>query len=276
VLSGPNSAEDVLAAASASVDGRLEPQVVASSDGWTGVDELLDEPHLIGRLVRTAGPSRFASDDWGLVVAQITREAVSALVTAAVSTWSAQRRLFDLSAANVLLRDGDGLRVGLRSTTLAVLPDDVLAGGDEPVDVLDEAKMFDRLLSRVLGEPLPLGAAPSGPADQVAAVAAVIATVRRTMRSGGRHLWGTAALAVATTLVQADDDRRALLAARPDLARTIELVTAGEVTFPLRRTCCLLVKLPGAVQCGTCSLRDRAACIGLMTDWSRHARSPRK
>lgn len=295
VLGSPNGADDVLTAASALVYGRLEPQVVAPDDpSWLGVDELLDQPHRIGRLVRVAA-GRFDSDDWGLVVAQVTREAVSVLVTVAVHMWATQRRLFDLSAANVALRDGpDGVRVGLRRVSLAVLPTDDLArlDGDEPVDVLDETKLFDRLLQRVLGEPLPLGVAPTGPADQVAAVATVIATVRRTMRSGQRHLWGNAALAVASTLThashtigaRADQDRAAILAARPDLARTVELVTvpasasasatdaAGEITFPLRRTCCLLVKLPGADQCGTCSLRDRAYCLDLMTTWARRER----
>jgi hypothetical protein len=289
VLSGPNHlggrVDGELAAASAFVYGRLAPQVVPGDDpSWLGVDELLDEPHRIGRLVRAAGRSRFASDDWGLVVAQVTRETVSVLVTVAVHLWATQRRLFDFSAANVLLRDGpDGVRVALRRPTIAVLPGDVLTrvDADDPVDVLDEAKLFDRLVLRVLGEPLELGATPTGPADQVAAVATVIAAVRRTMRSGGRHLWGSAALAVASTLThvshthgaRADRDRAAILAARPDLARTIELVTVpddagGEVTFPLRRTCCLLLKLPGATQCGTCSLRDRAYCIDLMTTWA--------
>lgn len=285
MLSGLNDVGGALAAASASVDGRLAAHVVPGDDpSWLGVDELLDEPHRIGRLVRAAGRSRFRSDDWGLVVAQVTRETVAVLVTAAVHLWATQRRLLDLSAANVLLRDGpDGIDVALRRPTLAVLPGDLLArlDGDDPVDVLDEAKLFDQLVLRVLGAPLELGAAPTGPADQVAAVATVIAAVRRTMRCGGRHLWGSAALAVASTLTEvshthvdrADHDRAAILAARPDLARTIELVTVpddagGHVTFPLRRTCCLLVKLPDADQCSTCSLRDRAGCVDLMTTWA--------
>jgi hypothetical protein len=50
------------------------------------------------------------------------------------------------------------------------------------------------------------------------------------------------------------------------------------VTFAVRRTCCLLLKLPAGHQCGTCSLRDRDACIARMTSWAlagrAEARSP--
>ena len=383
MLSGPNSLSpsDVLTAASSFVYGRLR-RAADDDPSWLGVDALLEQPHLFGRLVRPAGRERFGSDDWGLVTAQVAREAISILVTAAVHSWATQRRLLDLSAANVMLREdvSEGVVVGLRRLDVVVAPADPLSRpGDAPppspasspgplgpagspeadelaglagaVEVMDDAKMFHRLVDRALGTPLPIGMMPTGPADQVAAVAAIIATVRRTMRSGNRHLWGTAALALSSTLTHAEHtvgpragrDRAALLAARPDLARTIELVTvpatdtstapdptsvlgstapdltpggtgitgsgtalrptdpgttpdptgsanslgpgtthgpAGvaspgpgatpdEITFALRRTCCLLVKLPSGAQCGTCSLRDRDTCVSLMTAWAR-------
>lgn len=286
----------MLTAVSSLVYGRLRMAAV-DDPSWLGVDALLEQPHLFRHLVRPAGRERFGSDDWGLVTAQVAREAISILVTAAVHTWATQRRLLDLSAANVMLREdpSDGVVVGLRRLDVVVAPADPLARLAGAVEVMDEAKMFQRLVDRALGAPLPIGMMPTGPADQVAAVAAIIATVRRTMRSGNRHLWGTAALALSSTLTQAghtvgpraDRDRAALLTARPDLARTIELVTvpatdpptppdpgdggipADEITFALRRTCCLLVKLPGAAQCGTCSLRDRDTCVSLMTTWAR-------
>jgi hypothetical protein len=109
----------------------------------------------------------------------------------------------------------------------------------------------------------------------VAAVAAVIAAVRREVRSGARHLWGSAALAIASTAVVlgADPDRDRILHSRPDLARTLELVTTDDITVPIRRTCCLLYKLPPHTQCGTCSLRDRAYCVDLMTTWAHAERT---
>jgi len=260
VLGVPNSSDGELARASALVYGRLAPRPVRPGGaGWAAVDDLES-------LVRAAAP-RFGSADPGLVAAQVAREAISVLVTVGMEMLITRRRLLDLSAANVLLREGpEGVVVGLR--------DAVVVGLDD----MDEAKLFDRFDRLVVGEPLPLGATPAGPADQVAAVAAVIAAVRRTVRSGSRHLWGTAALAVASTAVVtgADHDRDRILRSRPDLARTIELVTVPDddapLTFPLRRTCCLLYKLPPHDQCGTCSLRDRAYCLTLMTTWSRTER----
>jgi hypothetical protein len=253
----------------------------ADDPAWLPVDALLDDPTVVGRLVRAAGSGRFGSDDAGLVVAQIAREVIAVLVAAGVHAWTTERRALDLSAANVVLRDGPaGVVVGLRGASGSVLPSHP-AAGDAGVEVLEEPKLFARFLDRVLGDPAPLGDVPAGPADRVAAVAAIVATVRRSIRTGDRHLWGTAALTLASTLTRlshtlghrADDDRRRILAARPDLARTIELVTVpdhlgAEVTFAVRRTCCLLLKLPAGHQCGTCSLRDRDACIARMTSWA--------
>jgi hypothetical protein len=78
---------------------------------------------------------------------------------------------------------------------------------------------------------------------------------------------------------RADRDRARLLARRPDLARTVELLTIDDglgtgdtVSCARRLTCCLLVKLPGEVQCGTCNLRDRDVCIASMTAWARAER----
>jgi hypothetical protein len=248
------------------------------------VDLLLADPTTVGPLVRAAGSGRLGSDDGGLVLAQVAREAIAVLVAAGVHAWATARRVPDLSAANVVLRDGpSGIVAGMRRPVWAVLPPDagMAADAGSDVEVLEEPKLFARFLERVLGDPAPLGAVPPGPADRVAAVAAVVATVRRTVRTGDRHLWGTAALTLASTLTRlshtlgprADDDRRRLLAARPDLARTIELVTVpdhagSDVTFAVRRTCCLLLKLPAGHQCGTCSLRERDACIARLAAWA--------
>ncbi|HEY8547351.1 MAG TPA: hypothetical protein VIL36_19955 [Acidimicrobiales bacterium] len=262
----------------------------ADDPAWSPVDHLLDDPAAVERLVRAAGSGRFASDDRALVLAQIAREAIAVLVAAGVHAWATERRVPDLSAANVLLRDGPtGVVVGLRRPRSTVPPAHPEAGTAPDVEVLEEPKLFACFLDRVLGDPAPLGAAPPGPADRVAAVAAVVATVRRVVRVGDRHLWGTAALTLSSTLTRlghtlgerADDDRRRILAARPDLARTIELVTVADpddpagapVTFAIRRTCCLLLKLPAGHQCGTCSLRDRDACVARMTAWALAGRA---
>jgi hypothetical protein len=255
------------------------------------------DPRALAPLVVAAGALRFRSDDEPLVLAQIARESIQVRVTAAVDLWTRQHRLFDLRAANVALREGEATTlVGVRRLRLAVLADDVLApragramglGSDDEVgvEVVDEAEMLRRLAEDVIGRPVPQGTVPRTPADRLAAVAAIVAGVRRSVRSGERHLWGTAALAVGSTLAAAshaigpaaDHDRETLFAARDDLARTVALTTVddamgGTVTFAVRRTCCLLLKLPDGAQCGTCSLRDRAACIDRMTAWHRDER----
>jgi hypothetical protein len=294
VLTGERPA-DVLRALSSVVHGRLEPEPVsdATDGGWVGLDQMLLDPLAIGTLVRS-GQERFRSDDWALVLAQIARESISVLVTAGVDLWSRHRRLLDMSAANVALRDGpSSVQVGLRYGTLAVLADDPLAplagsaacSAGFGVVVVNKAQMLQRLLDQVIGRSVPAGAVPRGTPDRVASVATIIATVRRTVRTGHRHLWGTAGLAVASSLAsashvvgeRADRDRDLIFTVRRDLARTVRLTTTddglgGAVTFGLRRTCCLLLKLPDGGQCGTCSLRDHDACAARLTEWHRTER----
>jgi hypothetical protein len=285
----PGPLVDALASATGVTYGRLVPRAVAANgsaadDGWVGVDELLVDPVRLGPVLEASG-RRFRSVDRELLSAQVARESVSALVAGAVHLWAEQRLLPDLTAANVMLREGDrSIQVGLRSLRAAVLPGDPLAA-QPGVEVIEEAEMFTRLLDRVIGHPVASGAVPPGRSDRVAAVASVIATVRRVVRCGDRHLWGTAALAAGSALAnashtvghRADRDRRALFAARADLARTVELVTVddtlgGEITFPIRRTCCLLYKLPDRKQCGTCSLRDHDFCLTWSADHYREER----
>jgi hypothetical protein len=229
------------------------------------VADLLLDPDDIDPLVDAVG-RRFGSADRKLLLAQVARESIAAIVTTAVELWADQRCVVDLSAANVVLRAGDD-RVEIEVC-------------DPTRSVGSEAEMLDHLVDQVIGYPVEAGAVPPGQPGSVAAVAAIVATVRRLVRSGDRHLWGTAALAVVSTLArlrhalgeQADRDRVAVLGTRPDLARTLELVTVGEddvPTFALRRTCCLLLKLPGGPQCGTCSLGDRDVQIARIADWHR-------
>jgi hypothetical protein len=280
----------VLAGLAAAVHDRLLSTPLGSNGvsgptaGWVRVDEMLADPTRLDLLLAQSG-RRYGSDDRMLLSAQVVRGAVSALVTAAVRLWSSDRRLLDMSAGNVALREDElATQVGLRSVRLTVLAGDSLAG-QPGVEVVDEDAMFDRLMQQVVGYPVPSGELPPDPPERCAAVAGIVATVRRVVRCGDRHFWGTAGLAAGSALAavshtrpeQAADDRRRLFAARPDLARTVELVTVddalgGEITFPLRRTCCLLYKLPARLQCGTCSLRDHDVCVGSTADYHRQER----
>jgi hypothetical protein len=313
VLSHPNNREDaatvraLLAGVSSRFAARLAPDVVrvgpaasgGPGDGWVGVDALLSDPRSFPRLVAAACP-RFGSDDRTLVGAQLVREWVSTVTTAAVAAWGRDRRAFDWSAGNVAVR-ADG-SVGLRGLGLAVLGGDELAGGPATggspgvagpspalVTVTTEARLVERVLDGAIGHPVRAGARPGGPVAGMPAVAAVVAAARRATRSGARLYWGTVGLAVVNGLTavshdvgpRADRDRELLLRRRPDLARTVELVTTddgagGTVSCGRRLTCCLLVKLPGEVQCGTCNLRDRDECVTSLAVWARGQRADRR
>jgi hypothetical protein len=268
VLGTPNKRDDVVTVSellgdlSRRLGGRLAPDPVGSDPavGWVGLDEMLDDDGCFPALARAAG-SRFMSDDLALVGAQLVREWVSTITEAAVTMWGLERRLFDWTAGNVAVRTDGSRTVGLRRLDLLVLP--------------SEGAMVDALLERALGRSLPAG------------VAAVVTAARRAVRSGDRHYWGTAGLAVANALTavshevgaRADRDRALLLGRRPDLARTVEVLTVDDglgtgdtVSCARRLTCCLLVKLPGGVQCGTCNLRDRDECVASLAAWARAER----
>jgi hypothetical protein len=233
----------------------------AAGARWVGVDTLVTRRDAFDRLVR-ASCSRFGSDDHALVGAQVVRESVAQVVAAATEAWGRHRQLHDWRAGNVCLLPGpDRVLVGLRRLDPLVR-----------YPALDDDAGLDQFVHQVLGPPVPAGARPPGPPAEAAAVASIVAAARRSFRSGDRHYWGTAALALVNTLTavghdvgaRADDDRDRLLARRPDLARTVDLRTAPAgpdetVTCARRQTCCLLYRLPGGVRCGTCSLRDPEA-----------------
>jgi hypothetical protein len=290
---------DVLRSASTAAYGRLADDAVdpARWPGWVGLADLQAQPRKLMALVEAAGQDRFHSPDQALVLAQVTREAVAVLATAATYMWSVKRRLLDLSIANVALHEGpSGVQVAMRTPRLAVLPGDALARF-EHVEVLDEAAMVSRLLDGVIGHgeratrggcssasPTTSSTDDAGPPVD-GSIGTIITTARRLHTMGDRHLWGSVALAVAGALtksshvtgIRADEDRATLFAARPDLARLVELVTVcdadgGPLTFAARRTCCLLYKLPQRTQCATCSLRDPDEQLEELTVWHISAR----
>lgn len=283
VVANPDAA--TLRWLSAELYGRLRPLPLgpnprARSGEWVVVAGAFGDRSVLDPLVDARSGPLGASGSPGdreLVVAQVVREATSVLAHAAVALWARQRRLFDWSAANVAMTAGPvGVDVGLLDASLTVGSGDPLAGAPG-VGLAGDEELFDRLLRIGLGEPVASGELPAGPPGDASAVATVIAAGRRRVRSGDRHLWGNVALAVANALIRpgpavdVDADRAALFGARPDLVRTIELCTVathgGPVTFPIRRTCCLLYKLPPGLKCTTCSLADRDQQVADLAAW---------
>lgn len=303
VVARGDSVTDVLRSASTAAYGYLMDHAVDPdrTSGWTTVAALHNQPERLGELADTTGRDRFCTPDRSLALAQVVRESTATLACAAAYTWSSRRRLLDLNAANVAIHDGPAaILTALRTANLAVLPDDPLAqwaglgtgGSIGNVEVVDEATMFSRLLDDVIGRRLPQPR--NGSSNELttppataptAAIATIIATIRQLETTGDRHLWGSVALAVASGLTKAshvvgeraDQDRAAIFAARPDLAGLVELTTVPDsrgdpLTFAIRRTCCLLYKLPQGTQCATCSLRERDEQVTELTSWHVLAR----
>jgi ferric iron reductase protein FhuF len=202
---------------------------------------------------------RWHTDDEAVALSLFVRELTVAVTTAAVTTFARDRRLLDLSMANLACRQTEaGAAIGVVSGDLLMLPGDGLEGRPGAIVVQGDTALLGRLTTDVL--------------DGV--VAPIIDAARTHIRLGERHLWGNVALAIANTLTtlghrvgpRADSDRDDLLAARPELRPTIEVIRVADgsgdtVTFAIRRTCCLLDRVPGAMRCATCSLNDHDSTV---------------
>lgn len=265
------AAADLLADVARRYPGRVEARFVPpGTRGWVGVDALVAVPEAFERLV-DATAARYRTGDHALAVAQVVREAVSVTTGAAVAGWARHGRLLDWRAGNVALRPSErGLVVALRRPHLVVTPGDPLAGAAGVRVAGGDDALLATLDADLLGPSVPAGDMPPEPPWRAASVAAVVAAGRRAARTGSRHYWGSAALAATVALAaaardvgpSADAARDALLARRPDLARTVELRDdaggAGTAGCARRLTCCLLIKLPDAPQCATCPLTPGA------------------
>lgn len=229
---------------------------LATFAGWASLAGLL-HPDLLRRAIADRA-ARASTSDHVAVGSVLCRDLVVALVRLAVAAWSEDRVVLDVSCANVAVELG-----GERPRLALLRP-----RGTGPID--DDAALLDRVERVVLD----------------GAVAPVVDALRSVVRVGGWHLWGSAALAVVNTLAtishragsRADADRAALLARRPDLARLVDVVTVADgrgrtITYAIRRTCCLLVKLPRAEMCGTCSLRSRGERIAACDEHYRAERA---
>jgi hypothetical protein len=224
-------------------------------------------PDRLAGHVADAG-ARYGTADPAVAAGLVGKEVVVAATRRATAAWYGHRRVPDLAPANVLVGAGpDGLTVALARERTFVLPDDALVGGRH-VEVRPTVDaLFAELRTRWLD-------------GLVAEVVAAVGAVARVPRS---VLWGTVALAVVNDLAAVVPDldpagdlageRNRLVAARPELARTIDLVAVGEggtaVSFAIRRTCCRLSETACGLQCSTCSKLDREARVADLGDWYR-------
>jgi hypothetical protein len=233
--------------------------LAAGDDGWSRLEDALDPVPFAAGLETAC--HRWRTEDPVVAVSLLVRELTVAATTVAITPFARDRRLLDVSPGSVLVRQDERVAtIGLGPRPLSVLPGDELAGS-EGVRVLTDDEMFEVLVAGLLDGVVPR----------------IIEAARAEVRVGSRHLWGNVALAIANTLTtisgevgaRADRDRARLLAARPELEPTVELLEvldgAGrELTFAIRRTCCLVDRVPGGMRCSTCSLEDRSRAIAIV------------
>lgn len=229
---------DVLARAAAHTSSTVAALPVEPGGPWVPLAECCEPDRLRGAL-REVGQRR-SWDDVALVGSAVGRDLLSAVTTLAIAAWVEDDVALDVSSVNLLVDlSGERPRLALRRA-----------------EVGDDANVLARLERWLLDD----------------AATCYIGGLRAVTRVGAWHLWGTVALAAVNTVAALDHSREGrseraarrdlLLQRRPELARLVDIVTIADddgeaLTYAIRRTCCLIVKLPGAGQCGTCSLRPR-------------------
>jgi ferric iron reductase protein FhuF len=177
----------------------------------------------------------------------------------AVTAYALERRVPDVSAANLLVRlgpDGQPVGFGLAAARFAALAGDPAAGSADFVAATDGA-LLAWLSERAID----------------ANAADLIETVRNRLHTSGTALWGNVAAAfvhpllwhvqvAATDADRAVRDAEAILDGRGEgggeLARHVRLLRVvhaeREWTVPARRTCCLSWSVPGGSRCNDCPL----------------------
>ncbi len=249
----PDTPERVLREASAGLMGLVHPEPLGDGRSGGGLDwEPLTTALVPGRLAELVDRQipRWSGAAPIVAASLLVREITGLVTTVAVDLWGRSRRVLDLSLDNLELAcTADATRLALRHAGLRTLPGDPATARSD-VAALPEHDLRTALLTTILDGTIPT----------------VVDSMQEVVRTGRRHLWGNVALGIAngfTTVGHshdgADEERRRFLAHRPELTRTIELLTVddglgGELTCALRRTCCLLDEVDPAYRCATCSL----------------------
>lgn len=220
-----------------------------SGEGWVAVADLAD-PDRAGGAARAYGAAH-GIDDPKAAASLLGKRLGSLLAFPATVAWMAERHVPDLTPATTWLRFADGT-----PSMLAVdephgwAPPDRAGAGVDPVADPDRlrAVLLDTAYDGAVGPLL----------DALAAA----------VRMGRRHLWGNLALVAVNSAIWVPEapgrwiDADVLLADRPDLARTLEVVDGhdervGPFRVALRRTCCMAYADPDHGYCASCSLVDR-------------------
>jgi hypothetical protein len=229
----------------------------------TETEVLREVLHRFGQtcMLERLGQSR-PLDDPVVIGSTLLKDLAFILIRLTIDVWVRERRVLDVSLDNVLV-DLTTLRprLALRQPIVAAIEGDDLPGAilvpseDALLELMDQWLLQDTATALING-------------------------LRSAVRVGERHLWGSFAIGAASELVhlshdpttRADHDRETFFGRHPELAAHLEMVTVpdgndGQITFGVRRNCCLRLKLPDVPICINCNLLTRNECIKSLTDY---------
>ena len=217
---------------------------------WRLLADLLDDPEALRRAATAHGLSRGYTTgtlDLGVAVGLLSKSLLGGPVSTLVSGWALERWAPDLRFANLAAHVDDGGAVRTAPLVAGELP------GGTTLDAVVGA--VEELAERS------------------------IAAVRGALRIGTRHLWGNVALQTRTPFQvlfpaigpRADRDYEDM-AERFGRVRSLvsDVPTEDRDGRPfhvtLRRTCCLLYKVPGKDYCSTCNLVPAEAAVDRLVE----------
>jgi len=213
---------------------RIEVAPAGEDREWISCAELISTPARLAALATAAGP-QLGTDELDVALSLFVQGYAFRVAAVAVGAWLLEDVVVDLEPARMEVALAKGRPNAVRLT------DPALVGTGEPgVDAL-------------------LGALVDGH------LASVVDSAHEAGRVGRALLWGDVGASVAAAFAAFVDpmaDRRLevrrqleeLVAARPELAQSGEVVPVGERWLWQRNACCLWFKTASAYRCQDCSL----------------------
>jgi hypothetical protein len=241
-----------LAASLARLGGRVHAARLAPPAGWVSRDDVLGSDALLHAVAEVA-TSGYDTDRPDILGTRLLEIWVWLVATPAAATILLDRRLPDLSAANVVLCPGlwaDPAPVGLRSGRFWCLPADPAAAHPDATVVADERALVLELNATLRARHL----------------APLVDAIAERSRRGRRALWRSATDQLVGAFARAGEAAGAL----EEGCRLARLAAEGEPPmrgrgrfdrprgYPMhvRDGCCLYYRLPDGPHCLNCPLLD--------------------
>lgn len=225
---------DNLAAEHSGALGILPGLTADDVPGWTPAADLVREPYdglhtLVGETAHRWGAPRHVA------AALLWKEYAYWHTLPMVMGWVLARRIPLMSFRDTLVKTSPaGLTIAARAVSVALLPDDPLAGCPGTVVVNSAAAAIRDVL---LDAQRPL-----------------IETLAALTRVGTRGLWGSTAEAIAHPLI-AHGQRDEAFSLLDEIGTPVAGLIVPDSGGLRRRTCCLWATLPATETCPTCCIR---------------------